>query len=159
MMPIAIRAASVDDAAAVARLTHQLGYPLSDADARVRLARFLDRDNQRFVVADDGGAVVGWMHIGVADYIEADTFVTINGLVVDSECRGRGVGGALLDEAERWARERGLSIVRVWSSVAREGAHRFYERHGYARIKTQHAFAKSVGSSTGDFSGLVPTIQ
>ena len=45
---------------------------------------------------------------------------------------------------ERWARERGAVKLRVGSRTTREGAHRFYEREGYALAKTSHWFQKDL---------------
>jgi hypothetical protein len=46
--------------------------------------------------------------------------------------------------AEQWARERGLNSVVVRSQIAREGAHNFYLREGYARTKTSAGFTKQL---------------
>ena len=64
------------------------------------------------------------------------------GLVVDSAARRRGLGRALVDAAEQWARSRGLTTVKVRSNVTRELSHPFYEALGYVREKTQHSYRK-----------------
>ena len=69
----------------------------------------------------------------------------IVGLVVDAAHRGRGVGRRLVAEVEAWAAARGLEVVTVRSNVARTESHPFYERLGYARTKTQHAYRKRLG--------------
>lgn len=55
-------------------------------------------------------------------------------LWIDDRYRGRGLGSALICEAERIARERGcdLSIVSTWSYQARP----LYEKHGYKLCST-----------------------
>jgi GNAT superfamily N-acetyltransferase len=85
-------------------------------------------------------------------------FVVIAGLVVDRGRRQQGIGRLLMAEAERWAREQGCSIVRLWSSKGRADAHAFYRRLGYADVKTQHAFAKSLDGD-GQLQGLVPNLE
>jgi GNAT superfamily N-acetyltransferase len=50
------------------------------------------------------------------------------------------VGKLLVQAAVRWAAERGYAKVRVRSNVVREDAHRFYEREGFQRAKTQAVF-------------------
>jgi GNAT superfamily N-acetyltransferase len=60
--------------------------------------------------------------------------------VVDAASRGRGAGRALVRGAERWAREHGLREMTVRSNVVRAESHPFYERMGYARVKTQHVY-------------------
>ena len=43
-----------------------------------------------------------------------------------------------------WAREMGCRAVSLRSNVVRDGAHAFYEKAGYRRIKTQHVFQKEL---------------
>ena len=92
-------------------------------------------------------------------YFESGACVVINGLVVDSDCRGAGVGRLLLQQAEQWAREEGIGIVRVWSSDQRHRAHRFYAREGYKVVKTQLAFVKTVAGGAHDLAGYTPRVQ
>ena len=159
-MDPAVRIAHQDDVPRIVELTAQLGYEISRDAADERLRRILVRPDDRFLVADDQSAVVGWLHAVVVDYIETGPFVVIAGLVVDKTMRKRGIGRALLSAAEQWAVERGCHVVRLWSSAARTDAHRFYERLGYAHIKTQFSFVKSVGSAgPHDFSAFVPRID
>ena len=147
MAPVTIRSARASDAREIAQLTTQLGYDLTEADAADRLSRILLREDQQFFVADLDGRAVGWVHVVFAEYVDAEAFVTIAGLVVDRDHRRVGIGRALMDRAEVWARERGCSIVRLTSSVTRKAAHRFYEDLGYANIKTQYSFIRPLDSS------------
>jgi GNAT superfamily N-acetyltransferase len=61
---------------------------------------------------------------------------------VDERNRGAGVGRALVSAAEEWAKESGLATIRVRSRIERDRAHKFYERDGYTRLKTQYVFEK-----------------
>jgi predicted N-acetyltransferase YhbS len=142
MTSVTIRAARTSDSPEIAQLTTQLGYDLTEADAADRLSRILLRDDQQFLVAHLNGRAVGWVHILYAEYVDAEPFVVIGGLVVDGSHRRLGIGRALMDRAEGWARERGCSVVRLTSSAARNAAHRFYENLGYTNIKTQYSFVK-----------------
>jgi len=60
--------------------------------------------------------------------------------------RGRGAGRQLVEAVERWAAARGLDEISVRSNVVRPDAHPFYERLGYIRAKTQHAYRKAVAA-------------
>ena len=154
-----IRPARVDDAAAVSRLMAQLGYDIAPADAAARLPRILSRPDHRFLVADDG-AIVGWIHASLSEHIDAETCVLIEGLVVDRQHRGRGIGRQLLGHVEEWARASGCALVRLRSTDARTEAHKFYERLGYRRIKTQFSFAKAVDASRADvLERLIPRVE
>ena len=140
---IAIRVARDDDAAALADLSSQLGYPVDAASMRERLARVLAaRVGEVYVAVDVQDRVVGWTHVVPRLQLEDAPFAELAGLVVDESARGLGVGATLLAAAENWAREQGFASLRVRSNVLRERAHRFYEREGYVRIKSQAMFRK-----------------
>ena len=158
-MTVSIRTARLSDAGKIADLTQQLGYGADIATIERRLTALLARSDQRVIVADLDGAAVGWLHAAISEAIEADPYVAIVGLVVDRDHRGRGIGRQLLADAEIWARERQCGVVRLRSSAGRTAAHRFYEHVGYANIKTQFTFVKSVDGSRTSFAALVPRID
>ena len=160
MDPVTVRTARLDDVDRIVDLTAQLGYDVDASAVQERLARILQRQDHRFLVAELDGRAVGWLHAVVSDYIETGPFVVVAGLVVDTSVRKTGAGRALMSAAEHWAVEKGCHVVRLWSSAARTEAHRFYERIGYAHIKTQYSFVKSVGpSGPHDFTGFIPRID
>jgi GNAT superfamily N-acetyltransferase len=144
---VTIRSAWPSDAEAIAALTKQLGYSTEPTAVAGRLSRLLARSDQQLLVADDGGRAIGWIHMAITEYVEADAFVVIGGLVVDRDYRKQGIGRRLLARAEEWAARHGCSVVRLTSSVKRVEAHAFYERLGYTNLKTQYSFAKSVGAA------------
>jgi GNAT superfamily N-acetyltransferase len=141
-MAIKIRPMTTDDSAVVADLCGQLGYPSTRDQILERFADVERHANGALFVAEDDGHVIGWIHVAMVALLEADLYALIEGLVVDETRRSQGVGAALLESAERWAREDGCRVMRVSSRIQRERAHAFYERSGYVRIKTQHAFEK-----------------
>ena len=160
MTSVTIRVGRRSDAGEIAQLTTQLGYDLTEGDAAARLSRILPRDDQRFLVADFDGRAVGWVHIVLVEYVDAEAFALIGGLVVDKVHRGSGIGRALMNGAEHWARERGVSMVRLSSTVARTAAHRFYENLGYTKIKTQHSFIKPLDeAAAARVSTFVPRVE
>ncbi len=142
---ITIRVAQPSDADAIASLATQLGYHAEPSAVVDRLSRVLARNDQQFLVADDRGRPVGWIHMLLAEYVEADAFVVIGGLVVDREYRNQGIGRRLLSRAEEWAAFKGCAVVRLASSTTRTDAHEFYRRAGYTQVKTQISFGKAVG--------------
>ena len=155
-----IRIGRVPDADGIAQLSAQLGYEVAVADAEERLSRILTRRDQQFLVAEAAARVVGWTHAVVVDYVDAEPWVRIAGLVVDRDHRRMGIGRALLGCAEAWAAEQGCSFVRLSSSSTRTAAHRFYEGVGYTNIKTQFSFIKSVdGSDDERFRAFVPRVD
>ena len=159
-MDVSVRTAREADAAAIASLTLQLGYDLTPAAAASRLSRLLLRRDHLVVVAEHGGRVVGWMHIAVSEHVESESVAVIHGLVADKDHRRKGIGHLLIARAEQWTRDQGCSVVRLTSSGARTEAHQFYERVGFARLRTQYAFAKSVGDEAdGNLRRFVPRVD
>ena len=134
-----------EDAAAVADLATQLGYPSSESDIKRRYDLIKDRSDARLLVAQDAnGAVVGWIHIQATCLLEADTRVEIWGLVVAEAARRTGVGRRLVEAAEEWAVKLGLNVVVLRSNRLRLEAQAFYEHLGYRVMKTQNAFRKTL---------------
>jgi GNAT superfamily N-acetyltransferase len=138
-----IRAARTYDAPAIAELTGQLGYPATRQQIATRLAGVEAESASRvFVAENQEGRVVGWLHVAARTQITEDACAEILGLVVDASARGGGIGLALVNAAESWARTHGCAHIRVRSRTERERAHRFYERAGYARNKVQLVLRK-----------------
>jgi GNAT superfamily N-acetyltransferase len=158
-MPLSIRPARRSDADDIARLTTQLGYDVVTSDVGARLERILARPDQAFFIAAIDGHAAGWLHVAVAEYVEAERFVVVAGLVVDSRHRRQGVGTALVQHAEQWAATQGCSIVRLWSTSTRAGAHRFYERLGFTNVKTQFSFVKPLDGAAADVKKFVPRVD
>ena len=138
-----IRSAIPSDAARLSELSTELGYPTSSTEMTLRLNRLLGRDSETVIVAQPAaGPIVGWLHGSEQLLLESGRRCEILGLVVDQEHRGRGIGRRLVEAVERWAFERGLEQMAVRSNVLRPESHPFYERLGYGRSKTQHAYRK-----------------
>ena len=143
VVSITIRTATMDDAAALAELSAQLGYPATADDTVRRMARIrANAENVVFVATLPDGSVIGWLHMYLCCLVESDLYAEIGGLVVDQKHRGSGAGNLLVKHAEEWARGRNCNTVSVRSNVTREGAHAFYRRLGYKIVKTQYAFRK-----------------
>jgi GNAT superfamily N-acetyltransferase len=141
---IKIRRARAGDAARVAELSGQLGYPTPAKEMARRLKSVLeDRDGACFVAETKEHGVVGWVHVSTTPLIEVERRAEVNGLVVDEGMRSQGAGWLLLDVGEKWARGKGCKGMSVRSNVLRERAHGFYLRHGYEHYKTQKAFRKT----------------
>jgi len=140
---LVIREITAADATAAARLSGELGYPVAPEVMQQRIDS-LTADHVVYVACLAGG-VVGWIDVGVTRHLQSEPRAEIGGLVVASEARGAGIGRLLVECAEGWARQRGLKSVVVRSQIAREAAHRFYLREGYARTKTSAVFTKTLG--------------
>lgn len=140
-----IRKAVLSDTSVIVSLSAQLGYPTVEEQLHARLWEILQKADHTVWVAElENGTVVGWVHVMRTLVPEIDPFAEIGGLVVDSELRSQGIGKALLDRAENWARENHLTSLCVRSNVIRTRAHQFYQQAGYTIIKSQHVFEKKL---------------
>ena len=116
----------------MAKLLGQLGYPAPAWAMPGRLERMLAEPGQHVLVAEDDGHVVGLATVIVRHMINADEpFGRLASVVVDDAWRSRGIGTALIVEAERICAAAGCAMIEVTSSVHRSRAHEFYRRLGY----------------------------
>lgn len=138
---LAIRDARPKDVDALAALIVALGYEVTAADLRKRLALLKKADGDA-IVADRGG-VIGLLTISTMQVLHRPRLVgRISLLVVAEAARSGGVGSALVAEAEARLKAAGCGLIEVTSNVKRLRAHAFYERLGYDR--TSHRFAKQL---------------
>ena len=142
---IEVRPAAARDAAAIARLAGELGYPSTPEQMRDRLAAMEnDPCHATFVAAIAGEEAIGWIHMSQIRSLTSGPRAEIINLVVDSRSRSAGTGRLLVEQGEEWARERGLAVIGVRSNVVRERAHAFYLRLGYTVTKSQKIFRKAL---------------
>lgn len=128
---VTVRPAQATDAEAIAALFTDEGYPAGPSDIVARLERFASPHSQ-VVVAEHDGALLGFMAIHAMPRFEHDDrIVRILALVVDAGARERGVGRALMAEAERVGRDLGAAFCEVTAGHHRPEARRFYESLGY----------------------------
>jgi GNAT superfamily N-acetyltransferase len=142
---VRVRRARAADRAELARLSTELGYPMSPAEAEGRLEEIANHPDHVLLVAESEGRAAGWIQVSRSRVFESARQAEIAGLVVGEELRGRGIGRVLVEEAARWALENGCDALRVRTNVVRERARRFYEREGFAPVKTQSVLEKRLG--------------
>ena len=154
---IALRLGRQSDAAALARLSDQLGFPLDEEAARTRLRDALGGPDHALLVAESGGRVVGLIELKRVRLVTARRQVEVVSLVVDPDERGRGVGTRLLEEADRWAEDLRCGKIRVRSRAIRGAAHSLYRRSGYEEIATELLFEKQLGPTRPKSAPFSPT--
>ena len=76
-------------------------------------------------VADDGGVV------GLLVLVPRPDHLLVENVAVDPDRQGEGVGRSLLAHAELAARERGLSVLKLYTNAAMTGNLALYRRLGY----------------------------
>jgi GNAT superfamily N-acetyltransferase len=140
-MEIYARQMSSEDSAAVAALSRQLGYPLSAEQVLQNINAVRGSKDHDAYVAVHNSHVVGWIGLVQTIMIESSPFCEINGLVIDENHRGKGIGKLLVEKAKQWAKEKGNDTLRLRCNVRRTEAHEFYRHLGFKEIKQQTAFS------------------
>jgi ribosomal protein S18 acetylase RimI-like enzyme len=138
---LSVREARPKDSEAIAPLIVALGYEVTPAEVRKRLAA-LTKAGTPALVAEQGG-IAGVLATWVTQVLHRPRPVgRITMMVVAEGSRGQGIGAALVAEAEKRLAAKGCGLVEVTSNAKRLRAHAFYERLGYER--TSYRFAKTV---------------
>ncbi|WBU62789.1 GNAT family N-acetyltransferase [Paracoccus aerodenitrificans] len=93
-----------------------------------------DEPQNMVYVGEQAGQVVATYQLTIISglSLSASRRAQIEAVRVDASLRGQGVGATLMVDAERRACDAGAKLVQLTSNAAREDAHRFYERLGYA---------------------------
>ena len=130
---LTIRIAQSADADILQSLYRQL---VDDENIRATVSQIQvleDDPRTRLLVCEIDGRVRGTVLVCLcADAMYAgQPFAVLENLVVDQECRGNGIGRALLREAERFCLSQNCSKMMLLSSASRSDAHRFFEQVGF----------------------------
>jgi GNAT superfamily N-acetyltransferase len=132
-MAMVVHPATLTDAAAIAGLMTELGYPTTPDQMTARLTRLLADDDYATFIASDGASLAGMIGTRTGPLYEFDEpYGQIMALVVADGHRRTGTGARLLGAAEAHFVERGVRFAVVTSANRRAEAHAFYQKHGYA---------------------------
>ncbi|MHB8339274.1 MAG: GNAT family N-acetyltransferase [Ignavibacteriaceae bacterium] len=138
-----IREAKKTDAAALAILSGELGYPTTMEEMESRFDKLFSKSDNCIYVAELN-SIVGWIHVSLIQTLESNAFVEICGLVVTESLRGSGIRTQLVVTAENWAQEKDCYHIRVRTNILRERTKTFYKQVGFQLKKTQDVFDKTI---------------
>ena len=135
---IDVRQATLDDEPELRRIDLATWSPLTSPAAPPENPdewRFFDgerRTPEGLLVAVRDGRIAGWIKLSAATPLPSTNHVKmINGLAVDPEQQGAGVGRTLVEAAVEKARELGARKVSLRVLGNNETARRLYERCGF----------------------------
>ena len=127
-----LRAATGNDADALAELMTQLGYGCEPGEIPARIEKFAAQPGILLAVAEHDGKVVGVVTGHLVNAIhKTEPVAMLTALVVLESARGLGIGKQLVAHVEDWARSRGASTISLTSALRRVEAHAFYKALGY----------------------------
>lgn len=85
-----------------------------------------------FIAEDSVGTRLGFIHLhGVTEHYNHEEHGHVEDLIVAPAGEGRGVGRALLEKAEEWARSRGYRWLTLHVFAENQRAREVYRRLGY----------------------------
>lgn len=141
-----LRRPTTADTDAVVALLAELGHP-DQSDVGRRITAWNEDPTSEVTVVEDGsGDLVGLVAVSAQpSFHRAAPVAIVVSLVVSSQARGGGVGRALMDVVERFARSRGCTDIQLSSRRTRPDAHAFYGRLGFTdRCDTHAQYVRTV---------------
>jgi GNAT superfamily N-acetyltransferase len=142
-MPL-LRPARAEDEATLLQLTHRLALfqpppwrsrkeiIAADHPILVGALRHPDPATSIIVAEEPVGSIAGFVFSTTRqDYFTGRDHAHIEVLTVAEAAEGRGVGRALLEAAEQWARERGYPHITLNVFAVNARAREVYQRGGY----------------------------
>lgn len=150
-IPSSISWATEADADAIAKLSHELGYPVGLSEMQSRIQSIFASVNDLLVVSKDSSEkIVGWLQAHAAHTIESGFRVEIIGLIVSPASRRSGIARSLVSHAEHWANNMSAQQVVVRSNANRVESHAFYAALGYISTKTSVIYCKHLDDQGAD---------
>jgi len=135
MEQVITRDADTADLTSLTALMNELGYPTILEEMKGRFSEIANHPDYKTIVAILNNEVVGMAGLAKGIFYEKNgDYLRVVAFVVKQNCRGKGIGKALLTAAENLAKEQGITsvLINCGNRKERERAHRFYHDMGYA---------------------------
>jgi GNAT superfamily N-acetyltransferase len=113
--------------------SHRTRPELIEGDRRA-LAGWFDKSpaGEAMLIAELDGTPAGCAYlVTLVDYFNERPHAHLSVLAVEKSAEGKGVGSALLDACEQWARSRGSDRLTLSALVTNARARALYERRGF----------------------------
>ena len=144
-----IRRAVLADLPGICRLGYQLSLDMAALEpdyfavAEQREAPMREailQEQKEIFLAEEQGELLGFACVWQEqtkpeeNYLVQRKFAYLSDLVLRPDCRGKGIGGALLAACKDWARSRGLSHMKLDSLSENQAANHLYAREGFRPV-------------------------
>jgi len=143
-----IRHATEKDLPAIARLAALL-WPEEDENILLAELKKLHAEfNQAIFIAEDNHNVVGFVNVSLRnDYVEGTSSSPvgyIEAIFVKEEHRKQRIGLSLIQQAEKWAREKGCSEIASDTEITNIASQSFHKLCGFEEASRIVAFVKAL---------------
>lgn len=133
-MNYSLRKATADDFPAINALFCEMMYSIygkTDASyVEETMQRYFSDGEDWICVAESEGKIIAFLSMEA--HREEEPFVYFDDLSVSAALRGQGIGSALMDEGEKYARSLGFPAVVLHVETSNINARRLYERRGFS---------------------------
>jgi DNA-binding MarR family transcriptional regulator len=117
------------------------------------VAKFIqnyDAKRERCWIAEKDGEIVGSVFLVAG----SKTVAKLRLLYVEPAARGLGIGGRLVSECVRFARQAGYKKVKLWTQSELDAARHIYKKAGFHVVekKRHHSFSKDLVAETWELA-------
>ena len=117
--------------------------PDHEAQTRGLLAIINNPETGNIIIARESGKIIGMVNLlYTISTALGERVGLLEDMVVSPDNRAEGTGSKLLDHTIKFAKESGCKRITLLTDHDNEGAHRFYQRHGFCR-SSMVAFRRS----------------
>src|SRR5262245_13108832 len=143
-----VRALQSTDGKEWSRMRRALWPHHSAAEHQEEISRWLARpDAVVFVCARASGGLCGFAEASIRPYVDGchtSPVAFVEGWYVDPDSRCSGIGRALVDAVEAWARRRGLHELGSDALLQNEASQRAHERLGFIEVERAVRYRKDL---------------
>jgi aminoglycoside 6'-N-acetyltransferase I len=114
--------------------------PTGEQSVRAHLAELLRDDNERVFVAEENGALIGFINGAVRENppVFAERYIGyLADAIMTARSRRRGVGEQLVGTLYTWFRDRGVRIIHLSAATGNPISQAFWRKMGFVEYMTR----------------------